>query len=167
MQPPIFRAFPDPCETNSLPIVRPKAGERTPPIKTQARSAVILPNFVGLKFMIHNGKNYNEVTITEDMVGYKLGEFAAYVHITLAGTSENITDRWTPYTERGRGSRTSRPRTNKIFEIPLGRYTVFGIFHIGFMGGVTSSIAPHQRTSHVSFLRTQSELDLLREPPTY
>ncbi|KAL0260900.1 mitochondrial ribosomal small subunit component [Diplodia seriata] len=60
-----------------LPIVFPKPGERPPPpIKTQARSAVILPNFVGLKFMVHNGRNYNEIQITEDMVGYKLGEFA-------------------------------------------------------------------------------------------
>ena len=48
------------------------------PIKTQARSATILPNFVGLKFQIHNGKNYLDITITEDMVGHKLGEFAPY-----------------------------------------------------------------------------------------
>jgi ribosomal protein S19 len=60
----------------SLPIVRPKAGERTPPIKTQARSATILPNFVGLVFQIHNGKVYNSLQITEDMVGHKLGEFS-------------------------------------------------------------------------------------------
>ncbi|CAN9165674.1 unnamed protein product [Alternaria alternata] len=56
--------------------VQKKAGERTPPIKTQARSATILPNFVGLKFQIHNGKSYLDLTITEDMVGRKLGEFA-------------------------------------------------------------------------------------------
>ena len=59
--------------------MRPKPGERAPPIKTQARSATILPNFVGLKFQIHNGKTYYDVTITEDMVGHKLGEFAPYV----------------------------------------------------------------------------------------
>ena len=59
--------------------MRPKAGERIPPIKTQARSATILPNFVGLTFHVHNGKIYNEVTITEDMVGHKLGEFSPYV----------------------------------------------------------------------------------------
>jgi ribosomal protein S19 len=56
------------------------------PIKTQARSATILPNFVGLKFQIHNGKNYDDITITEDMVGHKLGEFAPYV--CLMGTKE-------------------------------------------------------------------------------
>ncbi|KAF2482872.1 hypothetical protein BDY17DRAFT_323648 [Neohortaea acidophila] len=59
-----------------LPIVRPKPGERVPPIKTQARSATILPNFVGLVFQVHNGKIYHDVRITEDMVGHKLGEFA-------------------------------------------------------------------------------------------
>jgi len=46
------------------------------PIRTQARSATILPNFVGLKFQVHNGKTYHDVTITEEMVGHKLGEFS-------------------------------------------------------------------------------------------
>ncbi|KAK2882659.1 mitochondrial ribosomal small subunit component [Arthroderma sp. PD_2] len=48
----------------------------TPAIRTQARAATILPNFVGLRFAIHNGKLYQEVLITEEMVGRKLGEFA-------------------------------------------------------------------------------------------
>lgn len=61
---------------HSLPIVRPKPGERVPPIKTQARSATILPNFVGLKFQVHDGRHYIDITISEDMVGHKLGEFA-------------------------------------------------------------------------------------------
>ncbi|KAA8565834.1 hypothetical protein MFRU_006g03650 [Monilinia fructicola] len=60
-----------------LPIYKQVLGVRQPPIRTQARSATILPNFVGLTFEIHNGKVYNEVTITEDMVGHKLGEFSA------------------------------------------------------------------------------------------
>jgi ribosomal protein S19 len=38
-----------------------------------------LPNFVGLKFQIHDGRYYQDITITEDMVGHKLGEFAPYV----------------------------------------------------------------------------------------
>ncbi|RAK87962.1 ribosomal protein S19/S15 [Aspergillus costaricaensis CBS 115574] len=49
----------------------------TPPIKTQKRGATILPNFVGLKFQVHNGKIYQDVVITEEMVGRKLGEFVA------------------------------------------------------------------------------------------
>ena len=63
----------------SLPIVRAVPGERQPPIRTQARAATILPNFVGLKFQVHNGKVYYDITITEDMVGHRLGEFAPYV----------------------------------------------------------------------------------------
>ncbi|KIW06606.1 uncharacterized protein PV09_02321 [Verruconis gallopava] len=60
-----------------LPIVRTGPGQATaPPVKTHARSATILPNFVGLKFQVHNGKIYHEFTVTEDMVGHKLGEFS-------------------------------------------------------------------------------------------
>ncbi|KAI1418023.1 ribosomal protein S19/S15 [Hypoxylon sp. FL1857] len=59
-----------------LPIVRPVPGERVKPIRTQARAATILPSFVGLKFQVHNGKDYDEVEITEEMVGHKLGEFS-------------------------------------------------------------------------------------------
>ncbi|KAI5864297.1 ribosomal protein S19/S15 [Durotheca rogersii] len=59
-----------------LPIARPAPGEKIKSIRTQARAATILPSFVGLKFHVHNGKDYNEVEITEDMVGHKLGEFA-------------------------------------------------------------------------------------------
>ncbi|KAI0472399.1 ribosomal protein S19/S15 [Xylaria cf. heliscus] len=61
---------------SSLPIFRPAPGEKIKPIRTQARAATILPNFVGLKFQVYNGKIYNDVTITEDMVGHKLGEFS-------------------------------------------------------------------------------------------
>ncbi len=60
----------------SLPIPRIKPGQRANPIRTMARGATILPNFVGLRFEVHNGKVYNDVLITEDMVGHKLGEFS-------------------------------------------------------------------------------------------
>ncbi|KAJ5165779.1 hypothetical protein N7492_006075 [Penicillium capsulatum] len=49
----------------------------TPPIRTQKRAATILPNFVGLRFAVHNGKKYQDVLITEEMVGRKLGEYVA------------------------------------------------------------------------------------------
>ncbi|KAL9936066.1 hypothetical protein V8E36_004908 [Tilletia maclaganii] len=45
-------------------------------IRTNARSCTILPNFIGLKFLVHNGKQHVPVNITEEMVGHKLGEFA-------------------------------------------------------------------------------------------
>ncbi|WWC85726.1 uncharacterized protein L201_000592 [Kwoniella dendrophila CBS 6074] len=47
------------------------------PIFTKSRSCTILPNFVGLKFMIYNGKDYLPITVTEEMVGHKLGEFSS------------------------------------------------------------------------------------------
>ncbi|MFA6134364.1 MAG: 30S ribosomal protein S19 [Phycisphaerae bacterium] len=45
-------------------------------IKTWARACTIVPEFVGLTFMVHNGKAFNRVFVTEDMVGHKLGEFS-------------------------------------------------------------------------------------------
>ena len=46
------------------------------PIKTQSRKSTILPDFVGVSFLIYNGKKFIPITISEDMVGHKLGEFA-------------------------------------------------------------------------------------------
>ncbi|EPY53479.1 ribosomal protein subunit S19 [Schizosaccharomyces cryophilus OY26] len=46
------------------------------PVKTMVRSATILPRMVGAQFLVHNGKSYASVNITEDMIGHKLGEFA-------------------------------------------------------------------------------------------
>ena len=46
------------------------------PIKTWARSCTVVPEFVGHTFMVHNGKVFNKVFITEDLVGHKLGEFS-------------------------------------------------------------------------------------------
>ena len=46
------------------------------PIKTWSRRCTIIPEFVGYTFMVHNGKIFNKVFVTEDMVGHKLGEFS-------------------------------------------------------------------------------------------
>lgn len=46
------------------------------PIKTWARTCTIVPEFIGCTFMVHNGKAFNKVLVTEDMVGHKLGEFS-------------------------------------------------------------------------------------------
>lgn len=46
-------------------------------IKTWARASEISPEMVGYLFAIHNGKDFIEVRVTEDMVGHRLGEFAA------------------------------------------------------------------------------------------
>ena len=53
-----------------------EAGDRKP-IKTWSRRSTIFPNFVGLTIAVHNGRQHVPVFVTEDMVGHKLGEFAA------------------------------------------------------------------------------------------
>ncbi len=47
------------------------------PIKTWSRRSMVLPDMVGLTIAIHNGRQHVPVLITENMVGHKLGEFAA------------------------------------------------------------------------------------------
>ena len=46
------------------------------PIKTWSRKSTIIPDFIGLSFLIYNGKKFIPLTISEDMVGHKFGEFA-------------------------------------------------------------------------------------------
>jgi small subunit ribosomal protein S19 len=45
-------------------------------IKTWSRRSTIIPEFVGITFSVHNGKNFIPVYVTENMVGHKLGEFS-------------------------------------------------------------------------------------------
>ena len=46
------------------------------PIKTWSRNSTIIPEFVGHSFLIHNGKSFIPITVSEEMVGHKLGEFS-------------------------------------------------------------------------------------------
>jgi len=46
------------------------------PIKTWSRKSTIIPDFVGFSFLIYNGRKFIPITISEDMVGHKFGEFA-------------------------------------------------------------------------------------------
>src|SRR5438067_11584386 len=52
-----------------------RTGSREP-LKTWARDCTIVPDFVGHTFMVHNGRQFIKLFVTEDMVGHKLGEFA-------------------------------------------------------------------------------------------
>ena len=52
-----------------------QAGEKKP-IKTWARACTITPAFVGHTFMVHNGRKFLPVYVTERMVGHKMGEFS-------------------------------------------------------------------------------------------
>ncbi|MDR0942132.1 MAG: 30S ribosomal protein S19 [Holosporales bacterium] len=53
-----------------------RASGRSDVIKTWSRRSTILPQFVGLIFGVHNGKKFIPVSVSENMVGHKFGEFA-------------------------------------------------------------------------------------------
>ena len=52
-----------------------EAGGRAP-IKTWSRRSTILPQFVGLTFGVYNGKKHIPVSVTEEMIGQKFGEYS-------------------------------------------------------------------------------------------
>lgn len=71
--------------TKKGPFVEPKllrkvelmnASGRKEAIKTWSRRSMVVPDFVGHTFLVHNGKAHVNVYVTEEMVGHKLGEFA-------------------------------------------------------------------------------------------
>jgi small subunit ribosomal protein S19 len=53
-----------------------ESGRTNEDIKIWSRRSTILPQFVGLTFGVHNGHKHIPVSVTEDMVGHKFGEFA-------------------------------------------------------------------------------------------
>ncbi|MBF0197739.1 MAG: 30S ribosomal protein S19 [Planctomycetes bacterium] len=57
-------------------VIQQKNSGSSDAIKTWSRASMIAPDFIGHAFAIHNGKAFHTVTITEDMVGHRLGEFA-------------------------------------------------------------------------------------------
>ena len=56
--------------------VQKMTGGEKRPIKTWSRRSMILPEFVGHTFLVHNGKQHLPVFVTENMVGHRLGEFS-------------------------------------------------------------------------------------------
>lgn len=57
-------------------VLAQKSGGGKTPIKTWARASQISPDFVGHTFLVHQGKNFISVYVTESMVGHRLGEFS-------------------------------------------------------------------------------------------
>ncbi len=53
-----------------------RQGKIREPIKTWSRDCTIVPEFIGQTFLIHNGRMFIKLYVTEDMVGHKLGEFS-------------------------------------------------------------------------------------------
>jgi|SRR6516162_10235912 len=56
-------------------VERQQTGHREP-IRTWSRDCTIVPDFIGHTFLVHNGRQFMKLFVTEDMVGHKLGEFA-------------------------------------------------------------------------------------------
>ncbi|MGE3181202.1 MAG: 30S ribosomal protein S19 [Phycisphaerae bacterium] len=59
---------------HKVAAARSEGGNRA--VRTWSRRCTIVPEFIGAKFEVHNGRKFLEVYVTEDMVGHKLGEFA-------------------------------------------------------------------------------------------
>jgi len=57
-------------------VEKQQRGGNREPIKTWSRDCTVVPEFVGQTFLVHNGKNFIKLYVTEDMVGHKLGEFS-------------------------------------------------------------------------------------------
>jgi small subunit ribosomal protein S19 len=66
--------FVDPSLTKKIEKLKDQSNKA--PIKTWSRKSTIIPEFVGHSFLIHNGKKFIPIKISEEMVGHKLGEFA-------------------------------------------------------------------------------------------
>ena len=59
-----------------LAKVEKQASGHREPIKTWSRDCIIVPDFIGHTFLIHNGQKFMKLYVTEDMIDHKLGEFA-------------------------------------------------------------------------------------------
>lgn len=57
-------------------VAKAKEAKKQEPIRTWSRKSMVIPDFVGLTFAVHNGKKFVSVFVTENMVGHYLGEFA-------------------------------------------------------------------------------------------
>lgn len=57
-------------------VMRQKDSGEREPLRTWSRASTIVPEFVNHTFLIHNGKSFVKLYVTEEMVGHKLGEFA-------------------------------------------------------------------------------------------
>ncbi len=57
-------------------VMNARASGTTAPIRTWSRRCTIVPEFIGQRFEVHNGKVFYPVYVTEEMVGHKLGEFS-------------------------------------------------------------------------------------------
>ena len=81
-----------------------------PPIKTWSRKSSIIPEFVGYSFLIHNGKKFIPIKISEEMVGHKLGEFSP----TRQFSGHTPADKKAAQTEVSAGAATRPGSASKV-----------------------------------------------------
>ena len=67
---------PDVDEKLAAKVSKMQSANKKEPIKTWARASQIPPEFVGFTFLVHNGRQFTEVFVSENMVGHRMGEFA-------------------------------------------------------------------------------------------
>jgi len=89
------------------------------PIKTWSRKSTIIPEFVGYSFLIHNGKKFIPIKISEEMVGHKLGEFSPTRQFS-GHTSADKKAAQTAAQGTSAASTTTTPSTTKPKEGPSG-----------------------------------------------
>ena len=89
------------------------------PIKTWSRKSTIIPEFVGISFLIYNGKKFIPIKISEEMVGHKLGEFSPTRQFS-GHTPADKKAAQTAAQEVPAASTTLKPSTTKPKEGPSG-----------------------------------------------
>ena len=89
------------------------------PIKTWSRKCTIIPEFVGHSFLIHNGKKFIPIKISDEMVGHKLGEFSPTRQFS-GHTSADKKAAQTAAQGTSAASATTTPSTSKPKEGPSG-----------------------------------------------
>lgn len=72
-----------------MKVQKMQASNTRQPIKTWSRRSMVVPEFVGLTFLVHNGMKFVPVYVTEQMVGHRLGEFSpTRTFVRHAGAAE-------------------------------------------------------------------------------
>ena len=87
------------------------------PIKTWSRKSTIIPEFIGISFLIHNGKKFIPIKISDEMVGHKLGEFSP----TRQFSGHTPADKKAAQTEAAEGSSASPKPTSGAQPAPAAK----------------------------------------------
>ncbi len=91
-------------------VVRAKEMGSHAPIRTWCRRCTIVPEFVGANLEIHNGKTFNKLFVTEEMVGHKLGEFSPTRHFRGHGGRAKAAAAGAPAAGPGAGAAAAAPK---------------------------------------------------------